>query len=220
MNGVIPPDTGVNGPVLPPQSGRSLTPFQGPKRDSTFAREPARRVFAGELREATIHFRDGTEDMSPAYVLLPTGERCNRVFFIGALTDKQRKGEQNAFYRIRVVDPSGTFFVMASSFNQEAMLQISRIEPPNHVAVVGKPNVYDAPDGSKRVSVRAESFTVVEKEVRDLWVLDTAEATLNRLTRLTAEEISGDALRAKTEYQVDPEVYRKMVYDALTQLKI
>ncbi|MDD1729857.1 MAG: nucleic acid-binding protein, partial [Methanospirillum sp.] len=44
-----------------------------------YEREPARRVFAAELRETTHHFKEGTEDKSPTFVLLPTGERCNRV---------------------------------------------------------------------------------------------------------------------------------------------
>ena len=101
-----------------------------PRRETQFEREPARRVFAAELREIREQFRDGTDEKSPSYVLLPTGERCNRVFLVGSLTEKKRQGEQNMFYRARIVDPTGTFFVMAGSYQPEAMQQMARIEPP------------------------------------------------------------------------------------------
>jgi RPA family protein len=188
-----------------------------PKRDFTFEREPARRVFAGELREARRHFRDGTDEKSPSYVLLPTGERCNRVLAVGTFTEKKRQGDQNMFYRARIIDPTGTFFVMAGSYQPEAMQQMARIEPPAFVAVVGKPSVYDTPDGAALISIRAESITIVDREVRDCWVMDTAEATLDRLDSFGT---TPDSVRADGEYHTDRSAYQKMVYDALTQLKI
>src|SRR5512137_384545 len=176
-----------------------------PRRDFSFEREPARRVFAGELRESRIHFREGDDEKSPTYVLLPTGERCNRVFLVGTLTEKKKQGEQNLFYRARVVDPTGTFFIMAGSYQPEAMQQIARIEPPAFVAVVGKPSLYETPDGAMIVSVRAESVTVVERDVRDCWILDTARHTLDRIDALGK---TPDSERAQTEYHIDPIVYR------------
>ena len=61
-------------------------PSQG-KRNGGFEREPARRVFAAELRECRYQFREGDDEKSPTFVLLPTGERCNRVFLVGTLTE-------------------------------------------------------------------------------------------------------------------------------------
>jgi RPA family protein len=188
------------------------------KKDGSFEREPARRVFAAELRECRYQFKDGDDEKSPTFVLLPTGERANRIYLVGTLTEKQRQGEQNLFYRGRVVDPTGTFFVMAGSYQPEAMQQMARIEPPSFVAVVGKPTLYETPDGAVLVSVRAESITTVERDIRDQWVLDTAEATLDRLD---AWGMTPDSERAKNEYPgIDPSVFRKSVYDALAQLKI
>ena len=188
-----------------------------PRRDLSFEREPARRVFAAELRETRVHFKDGEDEKSPTYVLLPTGERCNRVFVVGTLTEKKKQGEQNLFYRARVVDPTGTFFIMAGSYQPEAMQQMARIEPPAFVAVIGKPTVYETPDGAVLISVRCESITVVDKEVRDCWILDAASATLDRLD---LPDGGADKERAKKEYPTDPALYRKMVYEALAQLKI
>ncbi len=190
------------------------------RREGGFEREPARRVFAGELRECRYQFREGEDEKSPTFVLLPTGERCNRVFLVGTLTEKQRQGDQNIFYRGRVVDPTGTFFVMAGSYQPEAMQQLARIETPAFVAVVGKPSIYQTPDGAYLVSVRVESITIVDKETRDLWVLEAAARTLDRIDA-AALGTSPDAARIKEHYPtLEPAVFRKMAYEALAQIKI
>jgi RPA family protein len=190
------------------------------KREGGFEREPARRVFAGELRECRYQFRDGEDEKSPTFVLLPSGERCNRVFLVGTLTEKQRQGDQNIFYRGRVVDPTGTFFVMAGSYQPEAMQQLAKIETPAFVAVVGKPNIYQTPDGAYLVSVRVESVTVVDRETRDLWVLDAARSTLDRIDAI-AHGTAPDASRIKEHYpSLDPVTFRKMAYEALALIKI
>lgn len=189
----------------------------GPRPGQTFDREPARRVFAAELREVRLQFREGEDEKSPSFVLLPTGARCNRILLVGTLTEKERRGDQNVFYHARISDPTGTFFLMAGSYQPEAMQQIARIEPPAFVAVIGKPNLFESQTGSILVSVRAESVTTVDRETRDLWVLDAARATLQRLDELGTTE---DSTRAQEEYHTDPAVYRRMAYDALAQLKI
>ena len=189
----------------------------GPRPGQTFDREPASRVFAGELREVKLQFREGEDEKSPSFVLLPTGARCNRIFLAGTLTEKERRGDQNVFYHARIADPTGTFFLMAGSYQPEAMQQIARIEPPAFVAVIGKPNLFESQTGSMLVSVRAESVTAVDRETRDLWVLDTARATLDRLEDLGKTD---DSRKAEEHYHPDPSVYRRMVYDALAQLRI
>jgi RPA family protein len=195
-------------------NGRKAT---GPRPGQTFDREPARRVFAGELREVKLQFREGEDEKSPSFVLLPTGARCNRIFIVGTLTEKERRGDQNVFYHARIADPTGTFFLMAGSYQPEAMQQIARIEPPAFVAVIGKPNLFESQTGAMLVSVRAESVTSVDRETRDLWVIDAARATLERLEEFGKTE---DSKKAEEHYHPDPAVYRKMVYDALAQLKI
>ena len=96
------------------------------RKDGVFEREPARRVFSAELRECRYQFKESEDEKSPTFVLLPSGERCNRIFLVGTLTEKQRQGDQNIFYRGRVVDPTGTFFVMAGSYQPEAMQQTGK----------------------------------------------------------------------------------------------
>ena len=198
----------------------STSPRDMGRKEGAFEREPARRVFAAELRECRYQFKDGEDEKSPSFVLLPTGERCNRIFLVGTLTEKQRQGDQNIFYRGRVVDTSGTFFIMAGSYQPEAMQQLAKIDTPAFVAVIGKPNLYQTPDGAFLVSVRVESITVVDKETRDLWVLDTAARTLDRIDAYKTGNTK-DIATAKEQYPaVDPEVFRKTAYDALAQIKI
>ena len=198
----------------------SMNPRDLTRKEGAFEREPARRIFASELRECRYQFKDGEDEKSPTFVLLPTGERSNRIFLVGTLTEKTRQGEQNIFYRGRVVDPTGTFFVMAGSYQPEAMQQRARIEPPQFVAVIGKPNLYQKPDGSFMNSVRIESITVVDKDTRDLWVLDAAKLTLDRVDAFNAGT-SPDIIKAKEQYpNIDPAVFRKIAYDALAQIKI
>lgn len=198
----------------------STNPRDLGRREGAFEREPARRVFAAELRECRYQFKDGEDEKSPTFVLLPTGERCNRIFLVGTLTEKQRQGDQNIFYRGRVVDPSGTFYVMAGSYQPEAMQQLAKIDTPAFVAVIGKPNLYQTPDGAFLVSVRVESITIVDKETRDLWVLDTAARTLDRIDKVP-DGTEPDIVKAKEQYpSVDVNAFRKTAYDALAQIRI
>ena len=190
------------------------------RREGGFEREPARRVFAAELRECRYQFKEGDDEKSPTFVLLPTGERSNRIFLVGTLTEKQRQGEQNIFYRGRVVDPTGTYYIMAGSYQPEAMQQLAKIEPPVFVAVIGKPNLYQKPDGAYTVSVRVESITVIDRETRDLWILDTAAQTLDRIDAF-AMGTAPDVVKAREQYPtMDPAVFRKMAYDALAQVRM
>ena len=199
----------------------STNPRDMPRREGAFEREPARRVFASELRECRYQFKDGEDEKSPTFVLLPTGERSNRIFIVGTLTEKTRQGEQNMFYRGRVVDPTGTFFVMAGSYQPEAMQQLAKIEPPQFVAVIGKASIYQKdPASAPLVSVRIESINVVDKDTRDLWVLDAAKQTLDRIDAFNAGT-APDVIRAKEQYPtIDLAVFRRAAYDALAQIKI
>jgi RPA family protein len=182
-----------------------------------FEREPAIRVFASELRESRIQFKEGEDEKSPSYVLLPTGARCNRIFLCGQMTQKEKKGEQNKFYTIRVQDPTGTFFINAGSYQPDAMQQIARIEPPVYVAVLGKPGIRTTADSSVFVSVRAESVTEIDLETYRCWVLDCAQQTLDRLDSFDQTD---DSRKAKEFYSTNTAIYRQIIHDALTQIEI
>jgi RPA family protein len=182
----------------------------------SFVREPARRVFAAEFREIVHQFREGTDEWSPMYSLLPTGERCNRVFVIGTLTEVQKSEGENLFYRARVVDPTGTFFLNIGSYQPEAMHQIEQIKVPSFVAVIGKPNLYTSQEGRTLASLRAEMITAVDKEVRDCWILEAAERTLDRLERPE----DADKIKALSLHHQEPSVWQKIVNAALSSIEM
>jgi RPA family protein len=206
---------------------------------SGFSREVSRRVFAGELKSSNYAFRDGDpqHQYAPQYLLTPTGARCNRVFLVGTLTERDDIGGDTEYWRGRIVDPTGSILIYAGQYQPEAAQILANIEPPAFVAVVGKPNLYQTDDGNVIISVRAEAIQEVDETTRNQWILDTARRTQERLKVLsttgpapvsegfsTADQAQPaspamDAERALDHYHTDIEHYRQMVIGALLSLK-
>jgi hypothetical protein len=180
-------------------------------------REVARRVFAREFNDASHTFKESDDERAPVYLLLPTGERANRVFLVGTLTETEDVGEGDEYWRGRIVDPTGTFFVYAGQYQPDAASTLRELEPPAYVAVVGKPRTYETDDGSVNVSVRPESITPVDATTRDRWVVETATRTLERLAAFDDE--SNEYARMVDEtYDRATEDYRAMALAALEGL--
>jgi RPA family protein len=201
-----------------------------------FSREVSRRIFAEELRNSNLSFRDGEEQHQyvPSYLLTPTGAKCNRVFLVGTLTERDDIGGDTEYWRGRIVDPTGSILVYAGQYQPEAALKLASIEPPAYVAVVGKPNLYQTEDGNVIISLRAEAIQKVDEATRDRWIFDTAKRTLDRLEVLerstpslgefsTADKSSispsMDIDRAKMHYNTNIGQYRQMVVRALASMK-
>ena len=181
-----------------------------------FSREVAHRMFARELHDTTLSLKKDSEDMyAPQYSLTPTGVRVNRMLVVGTLTEVDNIGTDVDYWRGRIVDPTGTFFVYAGQYQPEAAATISEIELPAFVAVVGKAHMYEAEDGKITTSVRPESIKVVDKDVRDRWVLDTAKRTLERLGTMERDEWSKMALE---HYSIDLKEYVELVKESLSNL--
>ena len=181
-------------------------------------REVARRVFAQEFNDAGYTFKESDDERAPVYVLLPTGESANRVFLVGTLTEKEDVGEDNEYWRGRIVDPTGTFFVYAGQYQPEAASALRDLEAPAYVAVVGKPRTYETDDGNINVSVRPESITEVDAATRDRWVTETAERTLDRIGRFD-DDGNEYARMAREHYELDPDVYKDAAIAALESLE-
>ena len=180
-------------------------------------REVARRAFASEFNDAGYTFTESDDERAPVYALLPTGESSNRVFFVGTLTEKEDVGEDSEYWRGRIVDPTGTFFVYAGQYQPEAASKLRDLEPPAYVAVVGKPRTYETDDGTVRVSVRPESITEVDAATRDRWVAETARRTVERVAAFD-DEGNEYARMAREEYDLDPETYKAAALSALEDL--
>ncbi len=183
----------------------------------TPTRELAHRAFASEFNDGGYTFKESDDERAPLYLLLPTGARANRVFAVGTLTEKEDVGEDSEYWRGRVVDPTGTFFVYAGQYQPEAASVLREIEAPAYVAVVGKPRTYETDDGSINVSVRPESITEVDAETRDRWVVETARRTIDRIEAFDAATNEYAAM-AGEEYNLPVENYRQTVLTALESL--
>ena len=180
-------------------------------------REVARRAFAAEFNDASHTFKESEDERAPVYLLLPTGERANRVFVVGTLTEKEDVGEDSEYWRGRVVDPTGTFFVYAGQYQPDAAGMLRELEPPAYVAIAGKPRTYETDDGTVNVSLRPESITVVDAATRDRWVVETAERTLERVAAFDGD-VNEYAAMADQEYDLPVEQYRESAINALESL--
>jgi RPA family protein len=184
-----------------------------------YKRESAKRVFAAEFRGCKFAEKFSTDEKAPTFVLTPTGEIAARLLIIGVATSKERtttKDKSNTIYRTRVNDGTGDFFISASSFQPEAMMQLAKIEVPAIVAVIGKPKVFTKEDGTIFTSINAENVTIVDKETRDIWKLDTAKATTDRITMMEKGGIAAiDNIKGK--YSTNLETYKSIVNKALTR---
>ena len=185
---------------------------------STPTREVARRVFAREFNDATYTFKESDDERAPVYVLLPTGQRANRVFVVGTLTETEDVGEDSEYWQGRVVDPNGdTFFTYAGQYQPDAASMLRELEPPAYVAVVGKPRTYETDEGEVNVSIRPESISEVDEATRDRWVIETAERTIERIQSF--DDGHEYAEMAKAEYDLPLRNYKEAVEQALEGLE-
>ncbi|MEA2045506.1 MAG: hypothetical protein U9N48_03110 [Euryarchaeota archaeon] len=205
---------------------------------SEFTREVAGRIFSQELRDSDLTIREHEDQYAPLYLITPTGARCNRVFVVGTLTERDNVGAETDYWRGRIVDPTGSILVYAGQYQPDAAQALAESELPSFVAVVGKPSVYEPEDGTRLISIRVESVQKVDAATRDRWIVDTARRTLERLENFEpsikegpdafsdgkqlmdepSEEIS-DAAKAQLYYDTDLVRYRQMVVTALQSLK-
>ncbi len=182
-----------------------------------FVREVAYRLFAGEFKESNLQVKEGSDQYSPQYIITPTGAKVNRVFIVGTLTEKEDMGSEAEFWRSRIVDPTGTFFVTAGKYQPEAAQVLARTTPPEFIAVIGKPTTYITNGGNVLTSIRAESIQVVDAATRDKWVVDAAMHTARRLEKLHGNE--PDAVKAREHYSTNVGAYRAMVSLALESVR-
>jgi RPA family protein len=185
---------------------------------SGYVREVAHRVFAAELKESNLQTKEGQDEQFPKqFLLTPTGAKCNRVFIVGTLTETENVGTDSDFWRGRIVDPTGAFYVTAGQYQPEAAQVLAKTAPPEFIAVIGKPTIFTTKDGNVLTSIRAESMHVVDAATRDRWVVETANLTAKRIARLQGNE--PDAVKAREHYSTDVEQYKAMVAMAVDSMR-
>ncbi len=99
------------------------------------------------------------------------------MFLSGTLTEVSETGDM---VNSRIADPTGVFNLVIGGRNT-ALADVFRNLPlPSFITVTGRSQMYQK-DGRFVLSVRPDSVQNVNRQVRDQWVLSTAQSTLGRL---------------------------------------
>lgn len=179
-------------------------------------REPAKKVFAPIYRDADHQFTaDVDTDNPPQYVLLPTGDRINRIHICGTLVEVGSEGDDFAWGTVE--GPSGeNYSLNAGRFQEKAQRILRAANPPVMVAVTGKARV----NNNGYSVIQASHISPVTDADYDLWVRRAAQATIERIEAMV-DGTAPDGERARNEYgsagEYDErlEQYRDLALDAV-----
>jgi RPA family protein len=138
--------------------------------------EGTARVFAGEFGSSTLSVQDEVAG-NPAWVVTPGGAWCRLMFISGALTEVSERGDM---VHTRIADPTGVFDLVIGGRNTALAETFLKIPVPSFVTVTGRAQMY-LKKGDMVLSVRPDNVLVIDRQVRDQWVLATAKSTLERL---------------------------------------
>lgn len=139
--------------------------------------EGTTRVFAGEYARARL-------PLCQDRVLTPTGACCRQIFLAGALTAAEQRGP--GLWYGRVADPTGVFEIRAERPDREQQEVLRDLAAPSFVTVVGEAVFFT---GDKGPGVSLLHIQESDREMRDRWIVRTAEITCDRLA-LLAETLS------------------------------
>ncbi len=181
-------------------------------------REIARRVFAFELSRSNYATAESGE-RSPKYILTPTGVKCNRVFMVGVLLEKEEVSPDSNFWRIRVSDPTGVVTGFVGRYQSEALESLLEIEPPEIVSIVAKLNLFQG-ETRNLLSLRPESINISDRKNRDFWVIETAKRTLERIKRMKEDGDGNDDIKLAMDiYNPDLKEYLEIVKKAVEAVR-
>jgi RPA family protein len=167
------------------------------EESSLLKREVAKRVFAREfeacreLEKSERSDSEAADSKTPNLLISPLGLILNRVFVVGVVTELDNIGTQSEMWKARIVDPTGAFTVYAGQYQSEASIFFSTVQVPAFIALTGKARTYEPEPGSVFISIRAEEVNIVDEEIRNRWVVDTAEQTVERLEAFSDALTSG-----------------------------
>ncbi len=183
--------------------------------------EGAVRVFAGEYNGSTLSIQDN-DSGTPAWVVTPGGAWCRSLFLSGAITEVTESGDM---VYTRISDPTGVFDLVIGGRNTALAKTFREISVPSFVTVSGRAQIFTK-NGIPHLSVRPDHIRIVNREVRDQWVLATAKSTLERLNRvnLTLMDLYNDPnlLVAIRHYSITGTLLRDlatMVEDAVQTVR-
>lgn len=165
--------------------------------------EGAARLFAGEFNQSTLSV-PGDDGKSAAWVVTPSGAYCCTVFVTGALVEVQ---EQNDILSARLADPTGGFDLVCGGKNTRCAESIRKIPLPSFISVSGRAHLYR--NGGKAVlTIRPDQVHMINRCIRDQWIITTAQCTLARLEKvlhtLKGTDTDNRILRVCSHYSLTP----------------
>ena len=209
---------------------------QGPR----IGRQSAIRIFANEYRDSSLP-EEGSGEYDPSFIITKIGAKVNRALVCGVIDRVERRESENGpNYSAHIRDPTGTHLFNVASFQPELHPDfeelMARYETGDRflLALVGKARWFETEDGGIFTSLRAEEFTIIDKECYTNWLVQTADATLRRIdahaaslesdltpAALDAAGVPSDLvdglILARGHYgEFDPEAYRVGVLQALS----
>lgn len=183
-----------------------------------YVRSPTRLMFAKEMRDCEISYQDGDDQFAVTHVVSPTGENVHRVLMVGAVTEKEDIGSDTEYWRLRIVDPTGSILAYAGQYQPDAMHQADQLEVPQYVAVLGKMKLFITEDGTVISSISAENIIPVTVLQKNQFLYFAARNSLSRL--LEPDESNKSVTMAKEHYSIDKAEYFKMVNEVIESLEV
>lgn len=147
--------------------------------------EGAVRLFAGEFSRSSLTV-PGEDDKSTSWVVIASGGYCRQVFIAGALVEVQEQGDM---LFARLADPTGGFDLVCGGNNNALAESFRKIPVPSFISVSGRAQLYRK-EGKAVPTIRPDQVQIIDRRVRDQWVITTAIATLARL-RLMHQALKG-----------------------------
>ncbi len=180
-------------------------------------REPAKWIFAKELKDSVQLEEKDPDEKGKPYVITPLGTRSKRVLLTGTVTSKN--SEEN-LTKVAIADATGTFYVnaFANDFNIEQKTALDSLEPDNTVTIMGRINPFKTDDGVFYFNINPELVVRSDSISSDFWNMRTAYVTMRKLFAIRealkgsttdkesliklgySQEEAEDALRAKELY--------------------
>jgi RPA family protein len=177
-------------------------------------RETAVRMFSFEFKDMNFRLKSNSKT---AYYLSPTGALVNRIFVVGVLLEKYETSPDSNFWKIKIADPTGTFYGYIGRYQPEALEKIHDISDLSIVAITGKIKILETENG-KFTTLRPENISIVDETVRDIWTCETAKRTLERIA-IMREKPTKLSKIASEVYKTNLNDYLANVKKAITTLE-
>ncbi len=146
-------------------------------------REPARWIFAKELRDTSLTIMEGDDEARKEYFITPAGSFGRRILFCGKITQKK---EENEMTKMTVADHTGAFYVtfFSKEFNQNTKIQIERVNENDEVMIVGRTTYFKTNEGKMYININPETVRNISETDTEYWKVRCALSLNSRLAAI------------------------------------